>query len=78
VYQLIPTTEDLSTRSLNFPDSEHVANEQEVEGKEMQSLLIHLTCKEAFVVLSVFDCGISSSDANQKDVKAMDKIHDCV
>jgi hypothetical protein len=55
-----------------------MANEQEVEGKEMQSLLVHLTCKEAFVVLSVFGCGISSSDVNQKVVKAMEKIHDCV
>jgi hypothetical protein len=38
VDQLIPATEDLSRQSLNIPDCEHVADEQEEEGEEMQPL----------------------------------------
>jgi hypothetical protein len=78
VDQLIPTTEDSSIQSLHLPDCEHMANEQEEEEEETQPLPVCPTRKDAFTALSVSDCVISSSDANEKIVKAMDEIQDCV
>jgi hypothetical protein len=55
VDQLIPITEDLSTQSLVLPDCEHMVNEKEEEGEEMQPLTVHVTHKDAFTALSVLD-----------------------
>jgi hypothetical protein len=45
VDQLILTTEDLSQRSFDIPDCEHLADEQEEEGEEMRPLSECLTRK---------------------------------
>jgi hypothetical protein len=56
-----------------------VEDEQEEEGEEMQPLPEHLTCKDTFTALSVLDCVITSSDADEKIVKVQDAIQDfCV
>jgi hypothetical protein len=78
VDQLIPTTEDHTATSLDVPDSEHVAYEQEVEGEGAQPLPARPTRKDAFTALSVLDTVISASDADERIVKAMDDIQDFV
>jgi hypothetical protein len=78
VNQLIPTTEDHTATSLDVPDSDHMAYEQEHEGEGMQLLPARLTWKDTFTELSVLDTVISASDANEKIVKAMDDIQDFV
>jgi hypothetical protein len=62
VDQLIPTTKDhtaTSLTSLDVPDSEHVAYDQEEEG---EGLPARPTRKDAFTALSVLDTVISTSD----------------
>jgi hypothetical protein len=75
--QLDPTTEDHMATSLDIPNSEHMAYEQEeVEG--MQPLPVCPTQKDAFTALSVLDTVISVSDADEKIVKMTDDIQDSV
>jgi hypothetical protein len=76
--QLIPTTEDHMATSLDVPDSEHVAYEQEEEGEGMQPLPVCPTRKDTFTALSELDTEISASDADEKIVKAMYDIQDFV
>jgi hypothetical protein len=78
VDQLIPTTEDHTATSLDVPDSDHVAYEQEEEGEGMQPLPARPTRKDTSTALSVLDTVISASDADEKIVKAMDDIQDFV
>jgi hypothetical protein len=74
VDQLIPTTEDRTTTSLDVPDSEHVAYEQAEEGEGTQPFSARPIQNDAFTALSVLDTVISASDADEKIVKAMDDI----
>jgi hypothetical protein len=55
-----------------------VADEQEEDGEEMQPLPEHLTRKDAFTALSVLDRVNSSSDDDEKIVKALEEIQDFV
>jgi hypothetical protein len=65
-------------KSMDVPDSKHMAYEWEDEAEEMQLLPACPPRKDTFVALSVLDTGISASDANEKIVKAMDDIQNFV
>jgi hypothetical protein len=49
---------------------------QEEEGEKMQPLPERPTRQDAFTALSVLDCVITSTDADEIIVKALDEIQD--
>jgi adenine C2-methylase RlmN of 23S rRNA A2503 and tRNA A37 len=53
-------------------------DEQEEKGEEMQPLPERPTPRDVFTALSVLDGVISSSDADEKIVKALDEIQNFV